>query len=69
MTFGPTDLVILENAAFPRRESLESLGRRVGDRKGVAVQTKCKQEHKAEHRSLSDLAEAAAMVEKYMSPS
>lgn len=47
VTLGHTDLVILENAVFPLRESQKSLGRKVGDRKWVAVQMKCKQEHKA----------------------
>lgn len=67
MTLG-TDLVILENAVFPLRESQKSLGGKVEAWRGAAIQGKCKQEHKAQHSSLSDVAEAAVMAEKNMSP-
>lgn len=66
LTLGHTDLVILENAVFPPRESQKSLGGKVGDGKGS-----CPNETQTRTQGLaqlvSDLAEAAVMVEKSVS--
>lgn len=66
MILGHTDLVILENAVFPPRESQKSLGGKVGDGKGVAVQMK-RNENTRPSTAVSDLAEAAVTGEESVS--
>lgn len=66
MILGHTVLVILENAVFPPRESQKSLGGKVGDGKGVAVQMK-RNENTRPSTAVSDLAEAAVTGEESVS--
>lgn len=66
LILGRIDLVILENAVFPPRESQKSLGGKVGDGKGVAIQMK-RNKNTRPSTAVSDLAEAAVMGEKSVS--
>lgn len=70
MTLGHTDLVILENAVSPPRESQKKLrgegGGGEGDSHLNEMQTRT--QGLAQLNSLSSLAEAAMMGEKSMSP-
>ncbi|KAB1251952.1 hypothetical protein Cadr_000030827 [Camelus dromedarius] len=64
LTLDHTDLVILENAAFPPRESQKSLNGKVGDRKGGSRSNEMQTRTQGLARLFPDLAKAAVMGKK-----